>query len=332
MNTNTNIIDTPAPLKMDTRFYRLIYFLNFMFPPLSYIPFGIANFFAIYFAAQLVGGENTLTVTGKSLLGAMCFVLLSLLMRVYDEIKDVDNDLRMGKLGDPRYKNRPIVTGHLKIEDLFFLRNSIQLTLLIINVLLGWPHPLLEFIILFSYMWLSSKWFFYPSIKNNLLVAFVTHNPIAFLFAIYCISFYQTNMGNVILNSDYLLLAFAFWMPVASWEVCRKIRLPDMETQYQTYSMMLGWRTAVITTMSFIIASALAFSYLATRFAFGQGFLLALYVATSVFVLRCLHLLLAPTASRTKLQPLNEAVGLIICVGLIIVVCYHHPMQFLLTP
>jgi hypothetical protein len=34
------------------------------------------------------------------------------------------------------------------------------------------------------------------------------------------------------------------WLPFAAWELSRKIRVPEDETSYRTYSKVLGWKVA----------------------------------------------------------------------------------------
>ena len=82
-----------------------------MFPPHFMVLSGVAKFYAVYFSLQALANSESMQITLPSLAGALSLVLFSLLMRIYDEMKDAESDIRLGRAGDPRYKDRPIVTG-----------------------------------------------------------------------------------------------------------------------------------------------------------------------------------------------------------------------------
>ena len=107
--------------------------------------------------------SGSVHITLPSMAGAFSIVLFSLLMRIYDEMKDAEADIRLGRAGDPRYKDRPIVTGAVTMDDLVVLRWMTTALLIVINAPLG-QWPLIGFAVLFLVTWLSFKWFFWPSI------------------------------------------------------------------------------------------------------------------------------------------------------------------------
>lgn len=315
---------------MSERGQRLWRFVVDRFPPAIYVPAGIASFLSLYLALQALGlgGGATLTVSWRALAGALTVVLFLFLMRVYDELKDVDTDIQLGKAGDPRYKDRPIVLGTVKVTDIVLLRWWVTVILFALNLALGWPLPLLVFLLLFALGWLSFKWFFWPAISGNLLLALVTHNPILLVLGIYVAALYSAEFGIETLGPWTLALLVGLWVPFAAWETSRKIRIPQDETAYQTYSMLLGWRNAVLLPLGFTLFSVACLVPVALAAKLGSGFILVLVTAAGIMVWRCLLFRLAPTRERARLQPYAEMYLLVANLGLVVALVLHYGIGF----
>ncbi|PCK07440.1 MAG: hypothetical protein COA42_14295 [Alteromonadaceae bacterium] len=301
-----------------SRVTRIKAFLDYMFPLSLYVPGGVATFFAGYLATYAIAGVENIQITLAAGIGAVSTVLFMLLMRLYDELKDVETDLRLGKAGDPRFKDRPIVTGAVLKEDIVFLRWLVTGILVFINLFLINTIAIYPFVVMFVVGWLSFKWFFIPAISKNLLLALITHNPIAILQIAYVIGIFASIEGVNNLVMDHLYLVVALWLHVAAWETSRKIRLPADETDYQTYSSMLGWRLATLMPLIFSVLSSVCLGVLTIKGLFPIWFLMVLIVVTSVVVLKCLLLLFLPTTKRTLLKPVIEGYLLVVNFGLIV--------------
>src|SRR4051812_23834949 len=111
-------MEVTASSPRPTRVGRLAEYVNVMFQPALLAPAAVANFLGIDLTLRALAGVTPLQLTWRSALGAATVFLFSLLFRVQDELKDVEADLRLGKAGDPRYKDRPIVTGRVQVDDL----------------------------------------------------------------------------------------------------------------------------------------------------------------------------------------------------------------------
>ena len=174
-------------------------------------------------------------LTWTALRGMATVALFLLLMRLYDELKDADTDIRLGRAGDPWYRDRPLVTGAVRIEDVKLLRWLVTAALVAINVRTGFAWASIAFWIVLAVTWLSFNWFFWPPMSERLLVAFATHNPISLLLDGYIVGLFADTFGADHLDASTFLLLVGLWLPIAAWETSRKIRAPEDETSYRTY-------------------------------------------------------------------------------------------------
>jgi len=306
---------------------RLWHYLLVMFPPHFMLVSGVGKFFAFYFALQALVSGASVQVTFPSIAGALSIVLFTLLMRIYDELKDGEADIRLGRAGDPRYKNRPIVTGAVTFNDLGALRWLVTATLIILNLRMG-AWPLIGFTVLFLMTWLSFKWFFWPKISRHLLLAFVTHNPISLVFAAYVVTVYAGDFGSDSVSAWSLLLMLAFWAPLGAWETSRKIRAPDDETDYETYSKVLGWKLAPFVPLAFILLGTASALVLSTQIGLGWGFPVVLVAASLVPVYRCLAFRISPSRRTANIQPFVELYAVVTDLGLLLAIIASRGLEF----
>lgn len=299
-----------------TRAGRLLDFLAQLFPPAVYVPAGIASFLTVSLSLQAMAGLQPLRLTGRSVCGAATVVLLSLLMRIYDELKDVESDLRLGRAGDPKYRARPIVTGHIRVEDLVALRWGVTAVLIALNLGLGFPWPLLAFAVAFGMLWLSFKWFFSKAVQRHLLLAFVTHNPLAMVIGGYVVAIGVADFGPQVLSGRVAPLLLLGWLPIAAWETSRKIRHAPDETDYPTYSKVLGWKVAVWLPAVFVTAATACAVFVARASGLGWAFPAAAGMAAAIVIGACIRFRVAPSAATANLRPFAEMYALIVTVGL----------------
>ncbi len=226
---------------------RIARYLQRMLPPAVFVPLGVLQFATIYLTTQALGGHVPLMWTWRASLGAASIVLIMYLMRVWDEFKDAENDLRLARAGDNRFGLRPVLTGDVTFGDLATLRGILIGLLLTTGLLLGFPCPAAAFAGFFGAHWLSSKWYFCPAaIQKSLLLQLATHSPLALCSEAYIVALSLCDTGFGVGAGRVLILAGSLWAIILAWEVARKVRLPEDESEYQTYSKILGWRVAGI--------------------------------------------------------------------------------------
>jgi 4-hydroxybenzoate polyprenyltransferase len=307
-----------------TRLARLADYLNEMFPPAIAIPATLASFAAVWFALHALAGIRPIHLGWRAGVAALTVVLFSLLLRVYDELKDVETDLRLGRAGDPRYKDRAVVTGRVRVDDIVALRNGVLVALVLLNLTHGLTLPLYVFAGVLTLLWLSSRWFFCPPISRHLLLAFITHNPLAMTMSVYVVAVFLQDRGLGTPPPGTAYVVLGFWMVTAAWEIARKIRHPAQETDYQTYSKVLGWRLAAVLPVLFGGGGVACLVVVARMAGLGWVLPLVLVAGWLPLLLGALRFEVAPSDRSSKLQPLAELLGLVASLGMPIALGVHQ--------
>lgn len=303
-------------------------YLAVMFPPLVHVPAGAVLFLAVHAGAQGLAGSAPLAFGPRAVAGAATLVLLALLMRVQDELKDLDTDRRLAREGDARFVGRPAVVGRISEADLHRLRRAVLAAAIALNLPLGFPLPLAPFAVALLATWLSGRWFFWPAMARDLVLAFATHNPIALLYAAYAASVAAADLGPNALRPRVVLVLLAVYLPIAAWEIGRKVRPPGAETSYETWSSRLGWRAAGALPALLCAGSAACFAAVARAagrgLGPGYGYGLALGAALALVILSCARFLRAPSPRSANLRPAVEAYAVVASAGLVLALALHR--------
>jgi len=300
-----------------------------MFPPAVNVPAGFVLFAAVYAGAQAVGSRGPLELGPRFLPGAVTLVLLAFLMRVQDELKDLDTDLALARAGDARFADRPVVRGRVSAADLDRLRRVLLAVLALLNVALGFPLPLLAFAAALLATWLSGRWFFYPAMARSLPLAFATHNPIALLDAAYAAAVAARDLGPGRVGPGAAAVVLGAYLPLAAWELARKVRAPADETAYETWSSRLGWRTAGALPALLCAASAACLGWTAVAAGAPFAYLGVLGLALALVAGACLRFLRAPSARTAHLRPAVEAFAVLAAGGLATALALGRGVHFL---
>lgn len=224
-----------------------------MFPVLVYLPYIIALYFCLNFSAQaLVGDELIFDYYG--LAGIISAFFMMLLMRTFDDLKDFDLDKQ---IFPHRSTPRKLVLKR-DIQALMILSTAV---LIGINLWLA-PNTLVVFFIVLAYLFGTFQWFFFEKIhRERVFLTMATHQPIPYMINFYLL---HTGMAAGGLYEDFgwnqLVLVLIFALPVTAWEVSRKIRAADKETDYETFSMIFGARKACLIAFTpLLLAGGLSF-------------------------------------------------------------------------
>jgi 4-hydroxybenzoate polyprenyltransferase len=226
----------------------------------------------------------------------LVLTFVSLLIRVMDEFKDYQDDLT-------NFPNRPLPSGRVKKSDLIAL--GWFCVFMVIFLSLTSTKLLIWSLLTLGFTFLMLKWFFIESImRKSLPLAVATHHPIVLFNFVYlliaCTQFYPE------VTMDKALYILPLCLIFTNWEVERKIRAPEQETSYTTYSKIFGPRPAILIALIvqavFIATVYVIFNQLGT-----PVWLLALFgVVQAVLVFPGLRFLLTLKLPK-PLKPLAEA-------------------------
>ena len=236
---------------------------------------------------------------------------LSLLIRIIDELKDKEDD----KIHFP---SRCLPSGRVFYSDIKKLGILILLLFISLNIFIGSPFHYLG--LLLTYFFLFHKWFFLPDkLRKNLIIVLITHNPIGFIIPFYFITLLNYHTGDQPITFQQLLLSISFWFPSLAWEVSRKIRSPQEESNYNTYSKKFGvFKSSLIPIISFGI-QLFIFYYLFQNFFNNKIWITISFILFSLYSLTFILFSLNPSPSFSKyLRPLTEIYVFIINIILIV--------------
>ena len=233
-------------------FQRLVLYFQGMFPPLHAMAVILYAYAFILGLHQLQ--DTDFTFQSFYVRGAISLLFLVLLIRVMDEFKDYEDDLI-------NFPDRPLPSAQVKKSDLKFLGGLCFVLPLILNV----PNAKMfgGVVICLLYSLFMLKWFFFEEkMRKSLPLALITHHPIAYLYLIY--------MGICFLEAQGLEHSPETWslfwiilpvgLPSTNWEFSRKLRAPQEEDTYTTYSKIWGSRNACMVALSTQILCLIGFT------------------------------------------------------------------------
>ncbi|MDH3216799.1 MAG: hypothetical protein OEN01_10970 [Candidatus Krumholzibacteria bacterium] len=240
-------------------------------------------------------------VSRYTLIGVWSVFSLLLILRLMDELKDLDVDREL-------FCDRPVPSGRVLETDIVTSLVVVMVLFVAANLSVG-PALWVALVVL-GYALLMFRYFFIPDIlRKYLLLNLATHNPIIPIMFIYVVILFSVEQGLVVRRLAWLysLLAIAlYWAPSFAWEIARKIRASEEETAYVTYSQILGRRGAVLTAGG---AQTLALAiglYLYRTLELSGFFAVILLLGYGIVVWGHARFLLNPNPMTSKLRPFAE--------------------------
>lgn len=276
-------------------FHRAWIYSREMFPLHLYLPYVVALYACLNFASQAIaGGPLVFDIYGLTgMVSAFCMMLL---LRTFDELKDVEIDKVL-------FPERALPRGDVKVSDVRILSIASFSVLLLVNLLLA-PQTWLPFFIMIVYALLTFKWFFAEKIhRENLFLTMLTHQPLPLFINYYLIhTALASGEARHSFTSDHVILLLLFSLPVTAWEVARKIRGIGKETDYVTFSRIFGPRRAALIPFIFLMFSGVFCLYAGWKLGLQPLFFLvtsALLVYAAYFFVR---FILQPTDRNNVLK------------------------------
>lgn len=215
---------------------RVMTYLSVMYPLGERLLVGLIVFFEIYFITLLNHGVTAFSVGVQEFVGAFTIFSFLMWLRVADDFKDYELDCRL-------FADRPLPSGQVSKQDLRILMWIMIPGTLLLNLVFMPNFPFCLF--LYTYGSLMAVWFFQKhKIQPSLPMALFTHNPVQIIMNVYILSFAVIKYAIPAFDWVNLLAVFTLYFPALIWEVTRKIRAPQDETEYTTYSKLFGYEKA----------------------------------------------------------------------------------------
>ncbi|MBP3241081.1 MAG: prenyltransferase [Oribacterium sp.] len=216
---------------------RLDIYQKEMYPILPRLALGYIVAAEIYFIILLNHGITSFSLGIQEIIAGFTVFSFLFWLRIADDFKDYELDCRL-------FAARPLPSGRVHKKDLAVFVSLLIAFTLIINFL--YMPNFIFCLILYTYGSLMAVWFFQKhKIAKSLPLALVTHNPVQILMNIYIISFTVIKYNVRPVDLMNVLACFTLYFPALIWEVSRKIRAPQEETEYVTYSKLFGYKQSV---------------------------------------------------------------------------------------
>lgn len=248
-----------------------------------------------------------------SLLGIWNIFAILLILRLMDELKDKEIDLKL-------FKERPLPSGKVLESDISF--SLVTVIILYLGANLWVPKAFWAATVVLGYSLLMFKYFFIPRIlRRYLLPNLATHNPIVALILLQIVILfsaqYSLSMNDLNWTSLLLLIAM-YWAMFFAWEISRKIRSKEEENEYVTYSRILGRIGAVFVaggaqTITFIIAL-----YFLHQFSLSWIFAVMPVTGYAITLGAHTRFVLRPNPTTSKLRPFGEMYILSVTIAFIV--------------
>ncbi|MBS4012746.1 MAG: UbiA family prenyltransferase [Bacteroidetes bacterium] len=283
---------------------RIWIYLKEMYPVIPRIILSILFFYSFYFTLIAPYSNNGFGISTSSIFGALTFFLFALFLRISDEFKDYKTDVKL-------FPQRPLPSGRILKKDLIVLNVIVLIIMIITNILFVKAH--LAFIIMLGYGLLMFKYFFLGKyISKSLLLALITHNPIALIMNFYIISIANAEYGIEIFSIKNLLLVIIFWVPLLAWELSRKVKSPENENEYETYSMIFGYKIAAILPALILVCGVVLTIFLYDVMLLNPLSISFIGANMLLYLIVTMRFLLKPNIKTSNLRPFAEVYSLVL--------------------
>ena len=212
-----------------------IYFKE-MYPIIPRLLLVMIVFGEIYFIILLNYGVTQFHIGIQEVIGGFTVFSFLMWLRIADDFIDYELDCKL-------FANRPLPSGRVQKKDLKICIILVIAITVLLNLCFMNNFPF--FLFLYVYGTLMSLWFFQKKkIQKSLPLALITHNPVQMIMNIYIISFTCIKYHLQPWSLTTFLVAWTLYFPALIWEIARKIRAPQDETEYVTYSKLFGYKKA----------------------------------------------------------------------------------------
>lgn len=292
-----------------------------MFPVLIYLPYVVALYACMSFIVQALSGQE-IVIDQAFYVGIISAFFMMLQMRTFDDLKDIDLDIEL-------FPHRATAQKLVLKSDIVAI--STLSFLIVLNVNIFWAQATLPvYALMISYCLLTYKWFFAEQYhRKHIFVTMLDHQPIPYAINFFLI---HTALLSGVIYEDFQLKHFLLLMmislPVTAWEISRKVRSKDMETAYETFSMVIGMRLASILPMLFLLAASGISIYLGQLLSLGFYFYLVDFMIIAYILFYYLRFIFIPKKEYNTLTNNALVSTTLIFFNLLIHVLIRFEIQF----
>jgi 4-hydroxybenzoate polyprenyltransferase len=283
-----------------------IYFAE-MFPITQHVLLAVLTYLSIAVFARWVEKQSSSMASWHTLLGIWSVFGLWLILRLMDELKDKEIDLKL-------FPGRPVPSGRVAAADIKRTLLGAILVYLVAHLLA--PKALWSALAVLGYAFLMFKRFFAAeALRKSLILTLVTHNPIVPLMLAHGLIIFAVEHGLAIKELGWDLM-FPFivmlWLPQLAWELARKIRSAEEETAYVTYSRLFGYVGATVLAAALQSVAFTIGLYFWSKFSLSWVYPGILAFGLGLSFVGCLRFVLRPNPRTAMLK--RYAGAFLICV------------------
>jgi 4-hydroxybenzoate polyprenyltransferase len=280
---------------------RMWAYLSEMFPIPGRLVLAVLLYLAVALFVADIAGVQIALISWFTALGVWSAFAPLLILRLMDELKDRDIDALL-------FPERPLPSGRVEVRDLGVTLVAVGVLYLGANAFVA--EAFFGAAIVMGWSLLMFKRFFMPQAhRASLPLTLMTHNPIFPLIILHLVA-----IGTVAAGRDFSELPWSLvapfivmvWLPNLAWELARKIRSPEEETSYVTYSQILGSTGAVVTTAGVQAVSVALGVYLFAQLSLSWIYVGMLAAAYAVALWGFGRFLLRPSPETSGLRPYAE--------------------------
>lgn len=273
---------------------RLGVFIKERFPLAAQLPliavFSVSNAAA---ANAFGGGETASLFSSPSFwISALVILLVFLHLRIFDEIKDYETDLRV-------HPERPLARGLLSLKETKVFAAAvcvIEAALVAVQCASFGLSPAFLYAAVLLFSVLMYKEFFIPKLlSKNILVYALSHAPVSYLMGLYIFS---SVFKGAFPNPPAALLLFGISNFALSmiFEVSRKSFAPaEEQKERDSYTKSFGLLPSASVLLSFMGTSIAASLMLGYALEFSMIYFRVFYALGAYAFLICLSFVLSPT-------------------------------------
>ncbi len=227
-------------------------------------------------------------------------ILFNMTFWVNDDIKDELFD----RTHNPQ---RAVVRGAVKYSDLKLLSLISFIVMIAINFDRGFITSVFLIWLSILAFWLHS--YYFPEIleKHYPLSISTGGHPMLIVGNIYFFEAFRATSPDIVVPIPVVIvISVVFALPVFAWEIARKTRAIEEETEFPTYSLKWGTLRAILVPIIYYIISSSLLASLGFIFNFSVYFIIAELLLGLFVIILFLRFLLKPNAQRNVLKRASE--------------------------